>query len=205
MEGKPLPVNASLPWMKWAWVRARVHVTALSPNAPCGDCAGNSQAQCMAAKTGHAMEKEVSTLFHYFSPNSSLILMVPGNLILGGWPGIPHGKLGAGAKCASLKPIIAKLMPASVPKLRAFVNQILCFHQGYTPTNLFDGELRPMADAMGATLVMHYEISAKYYEIEATRVLMCTSLATAGLADNPLQAHTRLCEWGELVKVALPQ
>ena len=85
MEGKPLPVNASLPWMKWAWVRARVHVTALSPNAPCGDCAENSQAQCMAAKTGHAMVKEVSTLFHYFSPNSSLILMVPGNLILGAW------------------------------------------------------------------------------------------------------------------------
>ena len=205
MEGKPLPVNASLPWMKWAWVRARVHVTALSPNAPCGDCAGNSQAQCMAAKTGHAMEKEVSTLFHYFSPNSSLILMVPGNLILGGWPGIPHGKLGAGAKYASLKPIIAKLMPASVPKLRAFVNQILCFQKGYTPTNLLDGELRPMADAMGATLVMHYEISAKYYEIEHTRVLMCTSLVAVGLVDNPLQAHTTLCEWGELVKVALPQ
>ena len=204
MEGKPLPANASLPWMKWAWVRARVHVTALSPNAPCCGCTENSQAQCMAAKTGHAMEKEVSTLFHYFSPNSSLILMVPGNLILGGWPGIPHGKLGAGAKCASLNTIIATLMPACVLKLRTFVNQILRFKLGYTPTNLMDGELRPMADAMGATLVMHYEISAKYFEIEDTRVLMCESLVAVGLADNPLQAHPRLCQWGELVKVALP-
>jgi hypothetical protein len=151
------------------------------------------------------MEKEVSTLFHYFSPNSSIVLMVPGNLILGGWPGIPHGKLGAGAKCASLNAIIATLVPASVPKLRTFVNLILRFKGGYTPTNLMGGELRPMADAMGATLIMHYEISAKYFEIEDTRVLMCDSMTVAGFAVNPLQAHTRLCEWGELVKVALPQ
>ena len=205
MEGKPLPANASLPWMKWAWVRARVHVTALSPNAPCCGCTENSQAQCMAAKTGHAMEKEVSTLFHYFSPNSSLILMVPGNLILGGWPGIPHGKLGAGAKCASLEPIIALLMPACVAKLYIFVNLILKFQVGYTPTNLMDGELRPMAGAMGATLAMHYEVSARYFEIEVTRVLMCNSLVRVGLAGNPLLAHSRLCEWGDLVKVALPQ
>ena len=53
-----------------------------------------------------------------------------------------------------------------------------------------------MADAMGATLVMHYEISAKYFEIEDTRVLMCESLVAVGLADNALQAHTRLCKWG---------
>ena len=159
----------------------------------------------MAAKTGHSMEKEVSTLFHYFSPNSALILMVPGNLILGGWPGIPHGKLGAGAKCASLKAIVATLLPACVLKLRTFVNKILRFQLGYTPTNLMDGELRPMADAMGAILVMHYEISAKYFEIEETRVLMYDSLVAACLTDNPLQAHTRLCEWGERVKVALPQ
>ena len=35
MEGKYLLVNASLLWMKWAWVRARVHVAALSPDASC--------------------------------------------------------------------------------------------------------------------------------------------------------------------------
>ena len=62
-----------------------------------------------------------------------------------------------------------------------------------------------MADAIGATLVMHYKISTKYFEIEDTRVLMCNPLVAVFLADNPLQAHTRLCECGELFKVALPQ
>ena len=182
MEGKPLPVNASLPWMKWAWVRARVHVTALSPDALCGGCAENF-------------------------PNSPLMWMVPGNLILrvGGWHGIPHGELDTGAKCVSLRAIIATLMPACVLKLRTFVSQILRFQLGYTPTNLMDGELRPMTDAMGSALVMHYGISAKYFETEDTRVLMCNPLIAVCLADNPLQTHTSLCEWGELVKVALPQ
>ena len=41
--------------------------------------------------------------------------------------------------CASLKPIIAKLMPACVLKLRTFVNLILRFHVGYTPTGQLDG------------------------------------------------------------------
>ena len=50
----------------------------------------------MGAKTGHNMEKDVSCLFHYFSVD--LPLLVPGNLVLGGWAAIPHGKLGIGAR-----------------------------------------------------------------------------------------------------------
>ena len=74
---------------------------------------------------------------------------------------VRHGELGAGAKCASLVPITAKGICAV--KLGSFVNLILRFKVGYTPTNLLNhymyGELRPMADPMGATLIMHYEQS----------------------------------------------
>lgn len=99
------------------------------------------------------MERGVSTVFHYFPPNSSLVRMVPDNLILDGCPCILHEKLDKGAKCASLVPVkderICKV------KLCSFVNLILRFRAGYTLQNLLSGALRPMADAMGATLVLY--------------------------------------------------
>ena len=66
-------------------------------------CLGGVNPSCMGAKTGHTMEKDVSCLFHYFSVD--LPLLVPGNLVLGGWAAIPHGKLGIGAKTPSMQPL----------------------------------------------------------------------------------------------------
>ena len=52
----------------------------------------------------------------------------------------------------------AKLVSACVLTIRTLINRIHGFQVGYTPTNLVDGELRPMADDMGDALVMHYEL-----------------------------------------------
>jgi len=146
------------------------------------------------------MEKEVSTMFHYFSID--LPLLVPGSLVLDGWPGIPHGKLGLGAQPPSLDPVRKLGIPAD--RLRSAVNAMLCFKDGFTPPSLFNGHLRPWAESMGACLVMYYEDSEAAMEVSKVGLRMRMSMIDAGLASHDSAAHTTLKEWGSFIKVTVP-
>ncbi len=157
----------------------------------------NLEPTCIAAKTGHKMEKEVSTMFHYFSID--MPLLVPGSLVLDGWPGIPHGKLGLGAKPPSLKPVLELGIPTD--SLRFAVNTMLHFKDGFTPPSLFNGNLRPWADSMGASLIMYYEESELEKEVGKVGLRMRTSMIDAGLAPHDPGAHTTLVKWGSFIKV----
>ena len=160
-------------------------------------CAGNVGPTCMGAKTGHNMEKDVSCLFHYFSVD--LPLLVPGNLVLGGWAAIPHGKLGVGPKAPSMAPLV--YFSRTPEELALVVNGILRFEKGFTPPKLYDGALRPFADAMAATLIMYYEESMAAHEIAHVCLHMRQCLMKLKMAKTDEDAHQTLIRWGAEIMV----
>lgn len=153
---------------------------------------GGVTASWIGIISGHAMEG-LSTLWHYINPSAAML--VPGATILGGWPGLPHGQLGMGAKPASLVNIVMA-GAASMAQLDDLVDIILQLKPGFVdPELLGEGALRPLARAMGATVIMYYRESWDASEVIGVTTRMRAAMISSHLATSDAEAHHKLLVW----------
>jgi hypothetical protein len=153
-------------------------------------------AEFIAAVSGHDLEN-LSCLFHYI--NVTLPLLVPGLLVLCGFKPPKHG-LGPGAVPASFDAVFA-IGAADAAAIEDLADFMLILRPGFsTPTLLRDGNLRPLALAMAASLVQYYLPTVKAGEIPTVMAAMRVAMVKAKLAANPVEAHAKLAAWSPLVQ-----
>jgi hypothetical protein len=158
---------------------------------------GGVIAEWIIIMLGQHMEG-VSTMWHYISATAAML--VPGATILNGWPGLPYGQLGPGAKPPCLD-IIVMAGAASMAQLDAFVDVVLQLKPGFVgPELLGQGKLRPMARAMGAMLMMYYQQSYDASEVTKVTTRMRHAMIHVRLAANDAEAHQKLVVWATKLK-----
>jgi hypothetical protein len=163
------------------------------------NCVGAVIAEWIVLMLGQHMEG-VSTMWHYV--NATPAMLVPGVTILNGWPGLPHGQLGPGAKPASLN-VIVMAGGARMSQLDEFVDVVLQLRAGFVDPRLIgNGELRPMSRAMGATLIMYYKESWDASEVCKVTTRMRHAMCIADLATNDAEAHQKLVVWASQLQAA---
>jgi hypothetical protein len=161
---------------------------------------GGVSAEFMACLTGHDLES-LSTLWHYI--NAVLAMLIPGVRVLTGWPSLPYGHLGEGAKPASLDALCATGVMGK-EKLGPLVDKLLNLREGFSsPQLLEDGALRPFARAMAATLIMYYEESYDALEVPTVKDHMIAVMIDLKFVQRlcALDAHKMLINWGKTIKV----
>ena len=101
----------------------------------------------------------LSAYFHYLGVKSPM--SIPGSLVLGGWDLPEYGRL-----CdPSTPPTFDALPGINSEHLPGFINSLLNLRAGSStdgryfvnPEIMGSGQLRPLAVAMAATIVMYYE------------------------------------------------
>ena len=147
--------------------------------------------------SGHEAEG-LSTMWHYIGP--TVPLCVPGARVLAGWPAPAIStSLMRAAKPASLAPI--REFGISAVALDAFIDSLLRLHsRAVPPSMLGSGLLRPITEALAATLVMYHNETVAAAEASSITLRMKSSLHKAGLAaDAGDAAHATLSQWSTAV------
>jgi hypothetical protein len=160
-------------------------------------CFGAVCAEFMAFLTGHDFEN-LTTLWHYLNP--TLMMLIPGVLVLTGWPSLPYGQVGAGAKPPSLSALSSKGVATST-KLSFLVDKFLNLRAGFSSPQLLEGgSLRPLACAMASTLIMYFEESEVAKEAPTVKDHMITTMMEA-MSVTATEALNMLKNWGKMIKV----
>jgi hypothetical protein len=148
--------------------------------------------ELMLHNSGHDATRS-STLFHYIRAHTASC--IPGARVLSGWPAPPYGQLGAGAKAASLDPVLG--LGINKENLDVFIDTLLWLRPDFVSPELVGrGRMRPFSMAMAATLIMFYGQSYAAGEATAVTERMKDCMVDAGLASNPVDAHKVLMQWG---------
>jgi hypothetical protein len=155
-------------------------------------------AEFMAYLSGHDFEN-LSTLWHYLNP--VLALLIPGVLVLTGWPALPYGQLGAGAKPASLEALSLHGVASQI-ELSPLVDKLLNLRKEFSSPRLLEGgALRPFVCSMAATLIMYYEESEIAEEVPTVNLKMVDAMLEKKFARNAIDAQEKLKIWGKIIKV----
>ena len=81
-------------------------------------------AECAAHNMGHEI-REVAALWEYMDAN--LALLIPGAVVLHGWPPMPYGRMGVGPVPAKLE-VLGRLTPSfSVAELEPMIDEVFAF------------------------------------------------------------------------------
>jgi len=116
----------------------------------------NTMAQYMPAEfvanvTGHELNGR-SALYEYLEVWRALL--IPGALVLAGWPALPWGQLGRGSVPASVASL--QSIGVSMDVLEPFVDDVLHLDSASPPQLRLGGAVRQAAHAAVASLVMYY-------------------------------------------------
>ena len=158
----------------------------------------NVPAEYMPAVTGHEAE-ELSKLIHYFRPSVSM--MIPGLLPLYGWPSAARGSFAMSAQPADFTAVLAS--GADPDQVCALIDAVLHIRPHFSHPGLFKGgRLRPFAECMAASLVMHYPDMDKAGEAHAVTCHLRRSVHFAGVCNSPAAADLVLRSWSTLTRSA---
>ena len=156
----------------------------------------NVPAEIMPAVTGHEAE-ELSQLIHYFRPTVSM--MIPGLLPLYGWKPVARGAFAMSAHPACLSRISSHGVDDD--KLADVVDEMLNLRPHFTdPSLLRLGRLRPFAQHMAASLIMHYPALDKAGEVISVTTHMRNCVHRLGFCNNQCGADLVLRSWSEATK-----
>lgn len=156
----------------------------------------NVPAEIMPAVTGHEAE-ELSQLIHYFRPTVSM--MIPGLLPLYGWKPVARGAFAMSAHPACLSRISSQGVDDD--KLADVVDFMLNLRPHFTdPSLLRLGRLRPFANHMAASLIMHYPELDRAGEVHVVTSHMRNCLHRLGFSNNPSGADLVLRSWSDATK-----
>mmetsp|Transcript_31642 Transcript_31642/g.109379 ORF Transcript_31642/g.109379 Transcript_31642/m.109379 type:complete len:387 (+) Transcript_31642:730-1890(+) len=158
---------------------------------------GGVSAELLAHVSGHDFEK-LPTMWYYLHP--SVALIIPGALVLLGWPSLPYGQLDRSSTPSSLAALCDGGF-VSLDALNDLTDKVMNLRAGFTsPKLLGTGSLRPFAHAIVATLIMNYKQSVVAGEAPKVTALMRQAMTALRLATNGYDADAKLKKWGEAVK-----
>ncbi|KAJ1451593.1 hypothetical protein M885DRAFT_529319 [Pelagophyceae sp. CCMP2097] len=155
---------------------------------------GGVSAELLAHVSGHDFEK-LPTMWYYLHP--SVALIIPGALVLLGWPSLPYGQLDRSSTPSSLAALCDGGF-VSLDALNDLTDKVMNLRAGFTsPKLLGTGSLRPFAHAIVATLIMNYKQSVVAGEAPKVTALMRQAMTALRLATDGSDADAKLKKWGE--------
>jgi len=179
---------------------ANVAVTSLPPNPTAAGVrpgAADTLARAVPAElavhnTGHDLTG-LSALWEYLNARCSLL--VPGALVLAGWPALPYGQMGQGPKSPNLSALTDCV---SMEDLEKFVTSLFYLCDQTLPSLRVGGELRPLLHATAATMIMYYPQRFEEPQ-EMPKVLQFMRSAYGTMGAVGTNAHFELCSWSKKI------
>ena len=179
---------------------AHVAVTSLPPHPTAAGVrpgAADTLARAVPAElavhnTGHDLTG-LSALWEYLNARCSLL--VPGALVLAGWPALPYGQMGQGPKSPNLSALTDCV---SMEDLEKFIDSLFYLCDQTLPSLRVGGDLRPLLHAATATMIMYYPQRFEAPQ-EMPKVLQFMRSAYGTMGAVGTNAHFELCSWSKKI------